>query len=267
MDYANPEKNEYAYKLEGFDKDWIYCGTRRTASYTNINPGKYVFHVKGSNDDSAWNEEGNSMAIIITPPFWKTWWFQALSIFSFLTLAVWWYSYSVGKIKKQRKDLELEVKEKTRGAIELEKALEYLSRPENPEQVKNIIENLETDVNKEDNNSLSLSYNDHLFLLINNGLKFLNVKTIWCILATGDYTEICTSDNKRGITQKTMKEWDKRLPHSHFARIHRSTIINIEYIDRLEEWSNYSYRVYMKSKKEPFLMSRRYAAKLREKLG
>jgi signal transduction histidine kinase len=78
LNYTAPENNQYAYKLEGFDNDWIHCGTRRYASYTNLNGGAYVFKVKGSNNDGVWNEEGTSIAVIITPPFWKTWWFTTL---------------------------------------------------------------------------------------------------------------------------------------------------------------------------------------------
>ena len=62
-----------------------------------------------------------------------------------------------------------------------------------------------------------------------------------------------------------MKEWDDRLPEN-FCRIHRSSIINLEYVERLEEWFNYSYQVYLRGIKEPFVMSRRYAAKLKENL-
>jgi serine phosphatase RsbU (regulator of sigma subunit)/ligand-binding sensor domain-containing protein len=82
LDYTNPNKNQYAYKLEGFDSDWIYCGTRRYASYTNLDGGEYLFRVKGSNNDGVWNEEGITIKIIVTPPFWKTWWFLALTAFS-----------------------------------------------------------------------------------------------------------------------------------------------------------------------------------------
>ncbi len=74
LDYVVPEKNQYAYKLEGFDKDWIRSGHVRTATYTNLDPGHYIFRVKGSNNDGIWNEEGASLSIIITPPWWKTVW-------------------------------------------------------------------------------------------------------------------------------------------------------------------------------------------------
>ncbi|HEY9600058.1 MAG TPA: histidine kinase dimerization/phosphoacceptor domain -containing protein, partial [Allocoleopsis sp.] len=85
LDYTNPQKNQYAYKLEGFDKDWIYSGSRRYATYTNLDGGTYTFRVKGSNNDGVWNEEGTSLKIIITPPPWKTWWaytLYAIALFS-----------------------------------------------------------------------------------------------------------------------------------------------------------------------------------------
>lgn len=80
LDFTDPSKNQYAYRLEGFDSDWIYCGNRHYASYTNIPPGKYVFHVKGSNNDGVWNEEGISINLIIPPPFWQTAWFRLLMV-------------------------------------------------------------------------------------------------------------------------------------------------------------------------------------------
>jgi serine phosphatase RsbU (regulator of sigma subunit)/ligand-binding sensor domain-containing protein len=84
LDYTNPVKNQYAYKLEGFNEDWIYCGTRRYASYTNLDGGTYRFRVKGANSDGVWNEDGIAIQIIVTPPFWKTWWFISLSALALL---------------------------------------------------------------------------------------------------------------------------------------------------------------------------------------
>jgi signal transduction histidine kinase/ligand-binding sensor domain-containing protein/DNA-binding response OmpR family regulator len=74
LNFVSPARNQYAYKLEGLEKDWIYSGDRRYVSYSNLDPGEYIFRVKGSNNDGVWNEEGTSIAIIISPPFWKTWW-------------------------------------------------------------------------------------------------------------------------------------------------------------------------------------------------
>ena len=74
LSYISPERNQYAYKMEGLDEDWVYSGTRRFASYPGLEPGKYVFRVKGSNNDGVWNEEGTSISIVIFPPWWKASW-------------------------------------------------------------------------------------------------------------------------------------------------------------------------------------------------
>ncbi len=79
LDYTHPEKNQYAYMLEGFDKHWVYCGDRRFARYTNLNPGDYTFRVKGTNHDGVWNPQGAALSIAIVPPFWMTWWFKILT--------------------------------------------------------------------------------------------------------------------------------------------------------------------------------------------
>jgi len=80
LHYADPGKNEYAYKMEGFDDDWNYIGTRRFTTFTGLPAGEYTFRVKGSNNDGVWNEEGTSIKVIITPPPWKTWWAYTLYI-------------------------------------------------------------------------------------------------------------------------------------------------------------------------------------------
>ncbi|MCU7504355.1 MAG: histidine kinase [Ignavibacteria bacterium] len=81
LDYTNPEQNRYAYKLEGFDDDWHYVdASRRLANYTNLDPGNYVFRVRGSNNDGIWNNTGAEVRITILPPFYRTWWFILLSV-------------------------------------------------------------------------------------------------------------------------------------------------------------------------------------------
>ncbi|MBC5645040.1 response regulator [Parabacteroides sp. BX2] len=73
LNYIYATQNQYAYKLEGYDTDWNYVGERNSAFYTNLSPGKYIFHIKASNNDGVWNEEGRSLAIIVQPPLWRTW--------------------------------------------------------------------------------------------------------------------------------------------------------------------------------------------------
>jgi ligand-binding sensor domain-containing protein len=80
LEFTNAEKNQYAYKLEGIYEDWIYIGNERVASFTDIDPGKYIFRVKGSNNHGIWNETGASVVLNIIPPWWAAWWFRMLII-------------------------------------------------------------------------------------------------------------------------------------------------------------------------------------------
>jgi signal transduction histidine kinase/ligand-binding sensor domain-containing protein/DNA-binding response OmpR family regulator len=72
LHYSDPSRNSYKYKLENFDNDWVDAGSQRNATYTNLDPGEYIFRVTASNKDGVWNTKSASVAIIITPPWWKT---------------------------------------------------------------------------------------------------------------------------------------------------------------------------------------------------
>jgi two-component system sensor histidine kinase ChiS len=92
LDFKEPGRNQYAYKLEGFDPDWIFCGTRHYTSYTNLDAGTYLFRVKGADSKGVWNEQGVAVKVVITPPFWRTRWFLALIVALFggaIWLAYW----------------------------------------------------------------------------------------------------------------------------------------------------------------------------------
>jgi len=75
LEFTSPHRNAYAYKMEGYDRDWVQCGNLHQARYTNLDPGEYAFRVRGSNNDGVWNEQGIAVAISIVPPFWRTLWF------------------------------------------------------------------------------------------------------------------------------------------------------------------------------------------------
>ncbi|MCF2497679.1 hybrid sensor histidine kinase/response regulator [Dyadobacter chenhuakuii] len=113
LNYTMPEKNRYAYMLEGFDKDWTFSGTARKATYTNLDPGDYVFRVKAANNDGIWNEEGAQMRVHIAAAFWQTTWFKlgcgALAIALLLGL----YGIRMRVIKSQKEALVSQVKERT----------------------------------------------------------------------------------------------------------------------------------------------------------
>lgn len=101
LNYSNTGKNQYAFMLEGFDKNWN-DGNRRYASYTNLDPGEYYFRVKGSNNDGVWNDKGVSVKIIIKPPFWKTLWFIISMGFIFIVILGSFYNYRIIQLKKSK---------------------------------------------------------------------------------------------------------------------------------------------------------------------
>ncbi len=78
LSFSNNEKNQYEYKLEGFDNEWINSGTRREAFYTHLSPGDYIFRVRGSNHLGVWNTEDRSIKVVVEPPYTQTWWFRIL---------------------------------------------------------------------------------------------------------------------------------------------------------------------------------------------
>lgn len=75
LDYTNPGKNQFAYKMSGLNRDWIGCGTQHSVSYANLRPGSYTFSVRGTNSEGIWSEQPASLQITIRPPFWQTAWF------------------------------------------------------------------------------------------------------------------------------------------------------------------------------------------------
>ncbi|MTI30283.1 two-component regulator propeller domain-containing protein, partial [Xanthovirga aplysinae] len=113
LDYSCPEKNKYAYKLEGFDKDWQHVGTRNFATYTGVPPGKYLFKVKGSNADGIWNEEGTTLELTISPSLWDKIYFRIIVFLLMIGGAFLWYRYRLNHMKTQKKELEKVVKHRT----------------------------------------------------------------------------------------------------------------------------------------------------------
>lgn len=114
MSYAAPTKNHFAYQLEGFDKDWIKTdANRRYATYTDLNPGKYIFKVKASNHDDVWNDTGTSINIYISPPAWKTWWAYTLYLFTIIILIVGSFQWRFWQMKRRNRELETLVDERT----------------------------------------------------------------------------------------------------------------------------------------------------------
>jgi diguanylate cyclase (GGDEF)-like protein len=106
LHYAAPEKNRYVFQLEGFDRGWVQTdAAHRSATYTNLDPGSYTFKVKASNDRERWSAMPASVHIRILPPWWKTWWFQILSIGLTLGLLMSLYRLRIRRLSRQRAEL------------------------------------------------------------------------------------------------------------------------------------------------------------------
>ncbi|MET3132150.1 signal transduction histidine kinase/ligand-binding sensor domain-containing protein/CheY-like chemotaxis protein [Oxalobacteraceae bacterium GrIS 1.11] len=128
LHYAAPQRNRYAYRLEGFDRDWVLSdASKRFATYTNLDPGRYVFRVKAANKDGLWNEDGATLSITILPPYWKSWWFRALLALLLLGGACGAYMARMRAMRRQKYWLEQQVSMRT---AEVEQKNRLLRRQE-----------------------------------------------------------------------------------------------------------------------------------------
>jgi hypothetical protein len=136
LNYRQPEKNKYKYKLEGFDDDWVDAQTERKKEYTNISPGEYTFRVLASNNDGVWNEKGAAVKITIIPPFWKTLWFNILVTALIISAVIGYIRYQKKKAKRQQEELKAIIEERTR---ELKIQNEEIMKKAEHEKVQNWI--------------------------------------------------------------------------------------------------------------------------------
>lgn len=113
LDFTVPQENTYAYKLENFDSEWHFVEDKRSATYTNLDPGTYTFLVKAANNDGLWNDKPTALTIIVTPPFWMTWWFRTLALILFTAIAYTAYIMRFNFFRKQKLHLEKQVRERT----------------------------------------------------------------------------------------------------------------------------------------------------------
>lgn len=127
LDFHAPHKNRYAYRLEGFDPEWVESGDRRYASYTNLPAGIYTFRVRGSNNDGVWNEAGLAIPLRVAPPLWQTWWFQVSAMLLLLGLAFAGYRWRVHEVRIQNRRLEQTVAQQT---AELRREMEQRQQAE-----------------------------------------------------------------------------------------------------------------------------------------
>ncbi|GEM_PF-788603 len=124
LDFTDPEKNQYAYKLEGFDEDWIHTDFRnREITYMNLPADTYIFRIKGANNDGVWNHKGQAIKLIIHPPIWMELWFQIGCIILGAGVVFLIYKIRVQNIQRQKAILEKLVEERTASLQEANKNL------------------------------------------------------------------------------------------------------------------------------------------------
>lgn len=114
LDYRQTDQNQYAYKLEGYDRDWVNSGAYRFGRYANLPGGKYTLRIKAANGDGIWNEAGIALRITVVPPFWQTWTFRGSLAFGLLALALVGFRVRVRGIENRNRQLRRLVEERTR---------------------------------------------------------------------------------------------------------------------------------------------------------
>ncbi len=172
LNYMTLDKIQYAYKLEGLETNWNFVDKQYTATYTNLDPGEYFFHVKASSNDGSWADDGKILKIIITPPFWKTWWFRIFLIGSFIFSVFFVIQSRVRQLRKKNIELEARVSERTsqlRGLIkELQEKQDEIATTN--EELTSTLEDLVDQKHKVEsiNNELKAAHEE--LLTINNQL-------------------------------------------------------------------------------------------------
>ncbi|GAC17660.1 LytR/AlgR family response regulator transcription factor [Paraglaciecola arctica] len=150
-------------------------------------------------------------------------------------------------------------------------ALDYLLKPVNPKRLKASIDKLYQENAEPVLAVQKLNIDDPIFLNLGDHSHFLQISKISHICASGDYTEVFTISGAAGgnalLVEKSLKEWEDRLPEKSFVRIHRSTIINISQIDSIEVLPNRTMEVSLKNSPKIFTVSRRYASKFKQQFG
>jgi signal transduction histidine kinase/ligand-binding sensor domain-containing protein/DNA-binding response OmpR family regulator len=120
LDFFDPDKNQFEYILEGFDENWTRTHVRNEVSYNNLPPGDYTFRIRASNNDNYWNMEGDSISVLITPPFWDTILFKVGLLVFILSGIFVFINLRIRSIRNQKQELEKLVKQRTK-EVQLEK--------------------------------------------------------------------------------------------------------------------------------------------------
>jgi two-component system LytT family response regulator len=145
-------------------------------------------------------------------------------------------------------------------------ALDYLLKPVAPARLAAAIARLQEDAGA-DRPARRLEYGDFVFLPVDGRSRFLRVNQIVSIAAAGDATVVSTADGLRGRVPRSLRSWEERLPPKQFVRIHREALVNLQFVERIEEWSHEAYQVHLRGQPSPLTLSRRYATRLKARFS
>jgi two-component system LytT family response regulator len=146
-------------------------------------------------------------------------------------------------------------------------ALDYLLKPVAPERLAETVARLRREAEPGNQPARRFTMADFVFLPVDGRARFLRVGGIVCVLASGDASEIVTADGARGRVPRSLKAWEDRLPEQQFVRIHRESMVNLQYVERIEEWSHESFQVHLRGVAQPLTLSRRHASRLRARFA
>ncbi|SEM27870.1 Signal transduction histidine kinase [bacterium A37T11] len=139
LNYTANQKKQYVYKLEGYDKTWHMLGTRNNLTYTNLNPGTYLLKVKGLDNERRWSTRTAMVTIVITPPFWKTWWFNTLLFLIVTSIIIGIFYLRLSAVRTRNKLLEKKVAVRTRQLSEQQEHIVMQNK-----QLESTVSELET---------------------------------------------------------------------------------------------------------------------------
>lgn len=234
LDYTTPEKNEYAYMMEGFDKEWVLCGTKREASYTNLDPGKYTFRVKASNNDGLWNEIGTSIRVIILPPWWETWWFRLMMGFTVITVIMSIYYWRIRQFKNQKVLLEILVAQKTSELQQMNSRL--VNQAGKLNQTNTLLELRQGQIEEQ---SVELSAQKESLVLMNKELHDLNASKdkFFSIIAHDIKNPFNAILGFTTLLEENFEEWTDEMKLEIINMVHISSKNLYQLLDNLLQWS------------------------------
>jgi two-component system LytT family response regulator len=150
-------------------------------------------------------------------------------------------------------------------------ALDYLLKPVDPRRLDDALQRVRTSEaplpRQSESEDQAFRYSDLFFYEESRQPRFIRIRDIVHIEAAGNYTELHLADGSTALTSNTLSTWDERLPGDRFVRIHRSTIVNVEHVERMERAANYTFDVFVTGQDTPLAMSRRRAKTLKDRLG